>query len=552
MKKKLKLILILAITAALLFAAGAYIIVFKTNVTVDFYASRGQSALESGRFQSAVRMFSAAQKIDDSDPVVPIGLANAYKGAGNYTKAEYTLVNAIKKHPDQAALYVALSHTYVEQEKFLDADRMLSQIVNESVHAELEAKRPAAPTLAPESGYYSEYISVAASCPAGRIFMTTNGEYPSGEDDQYAEAVALPAGETTVCALVVDDSGLVSPVVYAGYTIAGVIEPGTISDPVLNQILRDAIEKTADDTLMSNELWSIEEIEISGAVTDLSQLKYLTGLTKLKISGVAATDYTVLANIPKLTELDLSGCVLSADSLTAVGTLTELATLNMSDCALRSVDFLSMLTKITSLNLTNNALTDISPLAQMTGLTNLSIKNNPIESLSPLSGCTAMETLDISSCNITDLSALNGMSALTELNANDNQITSLAALEKCSALQKLHISSNSISDISVLPTLGSLQYFDGSHNSIATLPSFDSSHPLQTINLNYNIVSSVSGLKDLHSLNYVYLDYNQVDDLTPLENCHKLVQVDAWENPVSSGISALQDHSIIVNYKPKS
>ena len=551
MKKKTKLIIILAVVAALLFAAGVYILVFRTNVTVDFYATRGQAALESGRFQSAIRMFSAAQKIDDSNPKVPIGLANAYKGSGNYTKAEYTLVSAITEHPEQTDLYIALSHTYVEQEKFLDADQMLSRAANDTVRAELEAKRPAAPTLTPESGYYSEYISVTASCPAGRIFLTTDGEYPSSESDRYTEPVLLSGGETTVCALVVDDSGLVSPIAYAGYTVAGVIEPVTIEDETLNTVLRETIGKSAEDELMSNELWSIEELEITGAVADLSQIKYLAGLTSLKISGIAATDFTALSTLPKLNKLDLSGCVLSAASAEAIGKLTELTSLNLSGCAISSAEAFASLTKLTALDLSNNVVSDISCLSTLTGLTTLSLKNNPITDISALEGCTALEVLDISACEISNLNALSGMTSLKELDASDNVLQGIAALADCKALQKLLVSSNKITDISILPSLPALSVFDGSHNEISKIPTFEGGHPLQSIDLNYNTVAGVSGLQGLSSLNYVKLDYNKVSNLSPLENCANLVQVDVWDNPVTdASINALQEHSIIVNYNP--
>lgn len=550
MKKKWKLILILAIVAALLFAAGAYILVFRTNVTIDYYLSRGNTALESGRYQSAIRHYSAAMKIDDSQPQIPIALANAYKGAGNYTKAEYTLVSAITQHPELTDLYVALSRTYVEQEKFLDADLMLTRAANETVKAELSAMRPSAPTLSPESGYYSTYISVSATCPAGRIFLTTDGEYPSGEYDLYTEPVQLDGGETTVCALVVDDSGLVSPAVYAGYTIAGVIEPVTVTDAALDTILRETIGKTPEDELISNELWTIEELTISGTVTDLTQLKYLTGLKKLKIESIPATDFTAVSSLPMLTELDLSGCILSGSALESIAKLPELTSLNLAGCALKDISPLSGLVKLTTLDLSNNVISDISALSELTSLTTLSLKNNPIPSVSALKTCTKLETLNIASCGITSLDALTALSELSQLDAADNAITSIAPLADCKKLKKLYVSSNAVTNIAVLADLPSLSVFDGSYNEITSIPTFEASHPLQSINLNYNKVSSVKGLSNLHSLNYVMLDYNNVSDLTPLANCYNLVQVDVWGNSVSSGISALQEHSIIVNYNP--
>lgn len=550
MKKKLKLILILAIVAVLLFAAGAYILFFRTNVTVDHYIARGNSAMAAERYKSAIRNYTTAQNLNSSLPEIPIALAEAYKKSGNFTKAEYTLVSAITEHPEQTDLYVALSHTYVEQEKFLDADLMLSRAANETVKAELNKLRPVAPTLTPDSGFYSTYIAVSASCTAGRIFLTTDGDYPSSENDLYTEPVQLSGGETTVCALVVDDSGLVSPAVYAGYTIAGVIEPVTLTDPILDTILREAIGKAAEDELMSNELWSIEELEISGAVTDLSQLYYLTGLKKLKIASVAATDFTVIASLPKLEELDFSGCVMSSGSMEAIGKLTELTSLNLSGCALKEISALSGLVKLTTLDLSNNVISDLAPLSKLTALTMLSLKNNPVNNLSPLKNCTRLEKLDVSSCEISDLNALSETKNLLSLDASDNAIVSVAPLSKCTKLQELQVSSNEISSISVLTELTSLSVFDGSYNSITAIPDFGESHPLQRINLNYNSVSNVKGLSGLNSLNYVQLDYNNISDLSPLADCYNLVQVDVWGSPISKGVTALQEHSIIVNYDP--
>ena len=58
---------------------------------------------------------------------LPVRLAQAYINSGNYTKAEYTLVSAITNNPESVQLYVALSKTYIEQDKILDAEQMLGR-----------------------------------------------------------------------------------------------------------------------------------------------------------------------------------------------------------------------------------------------------------------------------------------------------------------------------------------------------------------------------------------------------------------------------------------
>ena len=65
----------------------------------------------------------------------------------------------------------------------LDAVQMLDRTTDPAVKAELDSLRPAAPTVMPESGYYSEYIDVTVQTDAEAVYATTNGEYPSTDND---------------------------------------------------------------------------------------------------------------------------------------------------------------------------------------------------------------------------------------------------------------------------------------------------------------------------------------------------------------------------------
>lgn len=549
MKKSVKIILIVLAVAIVLVAVGAYILVFRTPVTADFYVSHGDSAMERGNYSAAVRWYSGALKLDKTDPAVAVRLAEAYRGDGNYTKAEYTLVSAITKDPTLAELYIALSETYVEQGKFLDADRMLTRIADDGVREKLEAMRPEPPTLTPDSGYYATYITVTATAPSGTIYVTATGDCPSDERDRYEQPLELPLGETTVCAIAVDENGLVSPIRYAGYTVAGVIEPVTLTDPVLDAAVREALGKQPEDTLMTNELWNIAELSLDG-VADVSQLKLLTGLTRLDVQNTTVSDFTVVRELHRLTALKLSGCVLSADTVNAIGEITGLTELELAACAIGSAVPLQGLTKLVTLDLSNNNVSDLTPLGLMTVLETLKLHNCPVTDISPVAKCAALREIDLSGCGVTSLKALEGMKSLETLNASDNELTDIAALSGCEKLQKLNISANHVTDVSAAALLPELSVLDASYNELTELPQFEKSSKLQAIHLNYNAVTSVEGLRDLPYLNYVYLDYNEVADLTPLAGCANLVQVDAWGNPIASGVAELQEHSIIVNYNP--
>jgi len=553
MKTNGKLIAILLILALLVLCVGAYIILFRSEVSVERYLAQGDKAMDRGNYSRAVRSYESALKLAGSDGQISISLSNAYKADGNYTKAEYVLVQAITQDPEWPELYVALSRVYVEQEKFLDADELLSRAASETVREKLAAMRPAPPSLTPEAGYYSNYLSVSASCVAGRIYLSTDGDYPSNAEDLYTAPIALPAGETTVLALVVDDSGLVSPVNRSVYTIAGVIEPVTFTDTALDSAVRKLLGKSADDVLMSSELWGIEELTVDGGLRSLDQISYFIGLKKLDLTGASVADYAPLQKLPLLQTLDLSGCVLSTSNLQSIGHLLSLRELDLSSCALTSVDRLSTLKNLQTLDLSGNAITDVMSLTQMTALETLNLSNNPLASLQALQACSKLRTLILDNCSLTSLDALSGMTELTELDVSNNQLTTLEPLAGCTKLVRLLANNNKLTEILVLPKLTSLQEFAASHNKIKDIPAISNKNGcvLKSLELNYNEITGVGGLSGLVQLNYLQLDYNKVKDLSPLKDCRNLVEVDAWNNPLSTdGVSALTQHSIIVNYNP--
>ncbi len=551
MKKTGKLIVTLAVAAVLLFAIGAYIVMFHTEASLDHYVSRGNAAMENENYKKAIRNYETALELAGVDPQISIALANAYKASGNYTRAEYTLVSAITGAPHKTELYVALSRTYVEQEKFLDADLLLTRAASETVKQELQAMRPAAPSLNPAPGYYSSYVTLSASCVAGRVFLTTNGQCPANEGDLYEQPVDLPAGETTIQALVVDDSGLVSPIVTAVYTVAGVVEPITITDPGLDAAVRAYLEKDAAEQLMTSDLWTIQHLVLGTGVNDLSQLPHFIGLKSLRIEDTSTPDLTPLISLPLLQTLDLSGVVVSSENLNTIGQMTQLTRLYLSGCAVTDIEKLSNLKKLTSLDLSDNAITDIMPLTQMTSLNKLDLSNNNIPSLQPLQYCAELRILNLSGCGLKSLEVLAGMPELLELDVSNNAVTSIEHLVQCTQLENLDITDNQVADIGILPSLTKLRVFNGSHNKITKIPRFSNGSQIHTMDLSYNGISAVDGLKDAHNLNFLQLDYNKVADLSPIENCSNLVQVDAWNNPVTEeSVRKLTGHSIIVNYNP--
>lgn len=570
MKKALKIILPLVLSALLCGGAAWYLLLYRPSLTAEYYVSRAESAIAAGRYDRAIRRYLSAEELDGENVEIPLALSEAYRLSGNYTKAEYTLVRAISSFSDELQLYTALSHIYVEQDKLLDAEQMLSRVANDAIRAQLAELRPSAPVLSPESGYYNDYIEVSASYAGGTVYLMVGGEYPSLASP-YTGPVQLARGETEVRALVVSDDGLVSTLATAGYTIGRVDEEVTFADAAMDAAVRAALEKSEDATIMASDLWTITELTIPEGVQTLEGLALFEALERLSAQDLHGVDLSVLAEVPTLRSLSLQDCTLTTAALEAIGTLHNLTALDLTGCGLSTISALSGLTKLQSLILADNSIGNIAPLSGMTQLQTLDLSDNavtslaalldlpalvslrltrcPLDALTPIAGCGQLQLLDITGCGIDDLSAVAELRELCELYAGSNRITSLAPLSDCEKLRVIDVSSNQITDAAVLSALPALETAALDYNALTTLPEFSADSALYSLTASHNAIEDVEGLRALTTLNYLDIDYNNVSDLTCLADSINLIEVNAFANPIAD-VQSLLDHGIIVNYDP--
>lgn len=552
MKYILKIFLIVLLVVAIIGAACWFFLVQRPDLTMSVFAHWGDYFYDAGRYNRAVSLYETACKLSPENANLPLRLAQAYINSGNYTKAEYTLVSAITNNPESVQLYVALSKTYIEQDKILDAEQMLDRITSADVKAQIDALRPNVPVLSPESGYYSEYIDVAVTATGGTAYLAVNQDYPSIETDAYEAPVTLEAGDSKVVVVTVAENGLVSDAVYGGYTIGSVVEEVTLSDSALDSYVRELLGKSASDTIMSDELWELEELTLPEGVQDISDLTRFAGLKTLTIQNATGLDLSVLPQLTTLQTLDLSGTTLPTSTLDAIGTLPELKKLVLQSCAVTAINPLVGLSNLEYLDLTNNSVSDLTAITALEHLKDLYLTNNPVKSITYLNSCLELERLHIENCGVSRLSSLAGNTSLQELYASNNEISDISVLSDCVSLSVLDISDNQVKDVSVIANLPELTYFLASHNQIESLPAFDTANcKLVRINVNNNQLTDLSPLKGLPALNYIFADYNQISDISGLEDCPLLTQLNLFDNPVNEAqVKALQEIGRIVNYTP--
>lgn len=571
MKKALRIIVPLLLALTLIACAAWYFLIYDQAFTKELLLDHARRFEASGNYQISAFLYDVAYYQSSQDDDVAIELAQQYLDMGNYTKAEYTLTNAIRSNPS-AELYAALSHIFVRQDKLLDAVNLLNGVSDPAISKELDAMRPQAPAATPEPGFYSKYITVEVTSDGSALYVSTDADYPSIAQDAYHDPITLSTGETVIYAIAVNEQGLVSPLTVGGYTIQGVIEKVTFTDPVMEAAIRAAVDATDTEVIYTNRLWDVTEFTIPADAKSYEDLKLLPKLAKLKIEEGSQGDLTVLDELDLLRELDLSGIRLSEEDLNRIAAHTELTKLSLAGCSLSSIQPLAPLTSLRCLDLTDNTIRNISVVSGMTELQQLYLANNVVNAVDAFSGLQKLEALDISYNAVSSLAPLRGLQNLKTLLAPNNQIGSVRELNSLTALEVLDVSHNNITDISGLSSLTALIELEASNNALVSieglqrlthlrilnlsynqiteLPAFQKTCELVSIDMSHNLLLNVDSLAGLPWLNSVNVDYNEeITDLLPLDSCPVLVRVDAYGTKVTE-VSFLTEKSIIVNFDP--
>ena len=571
MKKFLHFFLPIVLVVTIIFGTAWYLLVYDRNFTRDILLQAARYFDRQGHLAVAAWFYDTAYEQADDNDAVAIELAHQHRADGNFTQAEAILSRAIEDGGG-INLYIALSKIYVEQNKILDAVKLLNGITNLETKALLDQMRPAAPTASHEPGFYNQYISVSVSAESGTLYVNAFGEYPSIHDLPCTEPIALVDGENTLYAVAVGDNGLVSPLVVLGYTIGGVVEELEFSDPAFERTIRQLLNVDSDTVLFTNDLWDITTFIMPNDVTDYTDLKYMPFLEELTIYEGVSGNLNVLSYLSHLQKLHITSTPVSSDEMQIISTLTSLESLVLSDCGLSSVSGLENLTSLEVLDLSDNTIRNISSLSSLTRLKQVNLQHNVLTDLAILSGLPVLNELDISFNTITDLSPLSELTSLIWLNAGNNQISSaapvasltnleylnlsfnqvssIAELSALSNLKDINISNNLIDDISIVAELKSIQNLTFAYNQVEELPEFSSDCALVTIDGSYNLIKTLDPLSGLKNLNTVSMDYNEkISSVDCLANCPVLISVNVFGTKVKN-VTTLTEQSIVVNFDP--
>ena len=572
MKKILKITLVLLLILSLLAAGYWFFFRYRIDLTTGLLRQVADSQLEDGHYSMAIRLYGWANDLDAQDTDTALKLAEAYEKTGNYSKTEKVLVNAIYESPEDQRLYLALSRAYVAQDKLLDAQQMLDSVANEQVRTELNRRRPDAPVISPEGGFYSTYITVEITGAADAVcYYTVDGSYPSRKTDAVDGPVTLPAGETTVCALAVSGEGLVSPASYAGYTVTGVIEEVHFHDDALKAATQELLHR-GDRALRTDDLWAIEELTLPQEISDTRDLVHYTGVTKLVGKDLGELDYSFLASMTQLRYLELERCDVSTENLrqiaacanlevliladcgltnvSALGSLQNLRVLDLSDNSVNAIDSLTTLAALDELYLGHNALTGLPMLRGFKALRILDLSYNALTYMGGVSGCPTLERLNVSHNRLTSVTAVSALTNLVWFNGSNNQVEDVSPLAPCTKLEGFVMTDNKLTDVDFLSECPGIKEVNIDYNDVVAVPAFQADCPLETFSAAHNFLEDLSGLAGLPQLTYVNADYNNIRDISVLKDCPALATVNVYGTYIRSG-GELEELGIVVNFTPE-
>lgn len=571
MKKSIRIITTITLVLAILFLSVWYLFVYDRPFTRDVLLSCARTSEGRGNHAVAAWFYDLAYAQSNNSDSVAIELSQQYKKSGNYTKAEYTLYNAIS-NGGGVDVYIALSKLYIEQDKLLDAVTMLNSVADPEIKAALDAQRPTAPTVSPEPGFYNQYISVTLETANETVYCSVGREYPSVGTEPYSEPITLSEGENIINAVAVNETGLVSTLSTFSYTVGGVVELVEFQDTAIELEIRAILNVDTSTILYTNDLWAITEFEIPEDAKNYADIKHLSFLKKLTVASGKNDQLAVIATLNNLTELTITDTSVNSDVLTGISKLPFLTKLTLTNCSLSDISVLKAATTITNLDLSNNAIRDISCLAELQTLQELTLHHNALTDLTPLSGVTSLVSLDISHNSITtlapiatltsvetlyadanlltELGSLNKLTNLKILSLSENKLENIDVLAECVKITELNISTNLIKNIECLSEMNDLAHLNFSHNQVVAIPEWDKDCALITIDGSYNKVKKLDNLAGLSHLNIITMDHNEsITQVDVLANCPMLIEVNVFGTGVTDA-RLLKAQGVVVNYSP--
>ena len=272
------------------------------------------------------------------------------------------------------------------------------------------------------------------------------------------------------------------------------------TSPLLEQAVRDALNKTDGQPVYERDLEQVTHIYVCGDKVFHNETEHNQYMENHSILDVVhgygnITDISLLAKMPNLRYV-----VLDYQQIYDISPLRDLQLVYLSLC--------------------DNPISDLSALEGQKSLTELYLSKTVVDSVESLRECSALTTLDCTLTYVTDLEPLTALH-IRDLYLMDAPVTDYGLLSAIPVehLYCSHMSEADIASIKDISTLRELYICNSDITSLKELPGFSY---LNVLVLSNNKLTDLEGLEEFTGLHSIALDENPIVDLSPLAKMRNL------------------------------
>lgn len=515
-------------------AVSILIFVIFKGMFYGIYTSRGDKLYDGGDYAQAVKCYNTAKKWNPKKQQVYLSLAKAYGALEDYESAGAALDEAIEKkittdETGMEQLYLMRIKIYSAAGQLIEAVNYTDSISDQYILRKIQAVRPADLNYTPTQGDYDKTQKMTIKVPDGQtVYYTTDGTYPTKFSNIYVEPVNIGNGRTSVTAIAVNADGLVSPLLSITYNVTNENEAVSFDDSKIERMVRRSLSKP-NGVIRVKELEAVTELSnegIDGYVKTLSDLDMMPNLETLILDGEnMLMSISQLSGKAKLKNLVLSGCGLDSTETNALGSLSALEMLDLSNNSLTSVSFLSNITTLKFVYLAQNSIDDISALSASKSIVMIDASQNRISAVPDFDAQIPLETLILGTNSISDISTVHRYTSLTYLDISKNLVKNAKNLSALTKLETLDISGNGIVNFDFLSSLKSLKELNVNDTSFVSAKSVSGLNLVSFSAGNTGLANldALAGMKELVSLE---IANTNVTELAPVKDAKKLDYLD--------------------------
>ncbi|KAM7002330.1 uncharacterized protein lrriq1 [Tautogolabrus adspersus] len=248
-----------------------------------------------------------------------------------------------------------------------------------------------------------------------------------------------------------------------------------------------------------------------------------------KSTLLQTTGWTSLREVTTVTLEDLPGC-----SLSTLSQCTQLQSLTLRRCGLKSLESINQLSKLCYIDVQENDISFVD-CENMTSLRVLKLGHNKLTSIHGLTGAESLDVLELSHNSITRIAGLESLRRLQRLSLDHNQLISTKGLKEVYTLLHLSCSHNHLVRAEGLENSALLNTLDLRTNSLTEPPSLNNHVLLRELHLDDNSISSLQDLSTcwLPLIQHLSVAQNRITQLPSMSDFVSLANLDLRFNCLS-------------------